>query len=277
MSAGAGANKVLTTNASGIASWQTAAGGWDGILPNYTTAQRNALSLADGLIVYNTTDKAVQIYKSGVWANVSAKLSLAAVCSLDGDCDSTHCVDGVCCLISCLGGCEACNLAGTIGTCTKRAANDITESPPACQRCDGVNTTFQPQTATDGYLCTGNCTRCVSGSCNNYSDGTACETGDICKACSSGSCSSVAAGTSGYGCTATHFGCDGAGNCTAPCSSATQCQRPGSAISCTAQCALTGMCSCVSWNSSRFCNETIGPCSNLYNGSSGCLCYFWLY
>ena len=163
MSAGAGANKVLTTDASGVATWQAAGGGWDGVLPNYTTAQRNALSLADGLIVFNTTDNAVQIYKSGAWANVGAKLSLGVLCSLDGDCDSTHCVDGVCCLTTCAI-CQACNLAGTAGTCT-----------------------------------------------------------------------SVAAGTSGYGCTATHYRCDGAGACTAPCGAPTSPKISGcTAAACTA-------------------------------------------
>jgi len=37
MTEGAGDNKVLTTNASGVATWQEAGGGWDGVLPSYTT------------------------------------------------------------------------------------------------------------------------------------------------------------------------------------------------------------------------------------------------
>ena len=68
-----------------------------GLLPNYTTAQRDALSLVNGLIVYNTTENQVQIYGSGAWRTPTGKLALVATCSLDGDCDSTHCVDGVCC------------------------------------------------------------------------------------------------------------------------------------------------------------------------------------
>ena len=164
MSAGAEANKVLTTNASGVATWQAAGGGWDGVLPNYTTAQRNALSLADGLIVYNTTDDAAQIYVSGLWRNIGAKLSLGIACSLDGDCDSTHCIDGVCCPTACTGNCNRCNVAGSLGICT-----------------------------------------------NVDSDCT-----DICTVCSSGTCIPVAAGLTGLGCTADHYRCDGAGNCTAP-------------------------------------------------------------
>ena len=116
--------------------WGDLGGGWDGVLPNYTTAQRNALSLADGLIVYNTTDKTVQIYKSGAWANVGAGLSLAATCNLDGDCDSTHCVDGVCCATTCDGNCNRCNVAGSEGICTDTNSD-----------------------------CTGNCDVCSSGNC----------------------------------------------------------------------------------------------------------------
>ena len=189
--------------------WADLGGGWDGILPNYTTEQRNALSLADGLIVYNTTDKTVQIYKSGAWANVGTKLSLAAVCSLDGDCDSTHCVDGVCCATTCDGNCNRCNVASSMGICTD-VASDCTGN---CDICSSGNC------ASDVTLCTGNCDVC-SGSGTAYS----CAASDaLCTTCyqctGSGtaySCSAVAAGTAGYGCTATHYRCNGAGACTAP-------------------------------------------------------------
>jgi len=151
MLAGAEANKVLTTNASGVATWQEAAGGWDGILPNYTTAQRNDLSLTDGLIVYNTTENAVQIYRSDSWANVGAKLSLAATCSLDGDCDSTHCEDGICCATTCDGNCDHCNVAGLIGTCTN-VGSDCTGN---CDVCSSGNCVAVAAT------CTGNCDQCT--------------------------------------------------------------------------------------------------------------------
>jgi hypothetical protein len=39
-------------------------------LANLTTAQRNALSALDGMIIYNTTDNKFQGYENGSWANL---------------------------------------------------------------------------------------------------------------------------------------------------------------------------------------------------------------
>jgi len=181
MSAGAEANKILTTNASGVATWQEAGGGWDGVLPNYTTPQRNDLFLTDGLIVYNTTENAVQIYVSDVWRNVGAKLSLAVTCSLDGDCDSTHCVDGYCCDTGCTGICDHCNVAGSIGTCTDvnsdctgncdicssgNCAASVVLCTGDCDQCIGSGITYN--CAADVTLCTAQCQRTCSGSDTSY-------------------------------------------------------------------------------------------------------------
>ena len=166
--------------------WDDLGGGWDGIIPNYTTAQRNALFLTDGLIVYNTTETAVQIYKSDAWANIGAKLSLAAVCSSDGDCDSTHCMDGVCCKTSCAGVCEACNLTGTIGTCTAHA--DGTDPEGGCTgNCDICSSGI---CAADATKCTGNCDVC-SGSATTYN----CAASDSLCSNTTGSCYCSGSGT----------------------------------------------------------------------------------
>ena len=193
--------------------WSDLGGGWDGVLPNYTSTQKDALSPAVGQQIYNTTENKVQVYGQGAWKTVTAKLSVGATCSLDGDCDSAHCADGVCCGTSCTGGCEVCNLAGTIGTCTIRAADNTTESPPACQRCDGTNGSFQLQTVDNGYLCTGNCTYCVSGSCINYSNGSTCEgASGGCATCTNGTCGNLAQGSQTAYCTGCYY-CNGGGAC----------------------------------------------------------------
>jgi len=212
MTAGAEADKVLTTDASGVASWQTAGGGWDGILPNYTTPQRNELSLTDGLIVYNTTENAVQIYASGVWKNVGAKGADGSICNSDGDCDSTHCVDGVCCDFECSGTvCQTCGALSSagIGKCgyVNNSSNDprddcTTGSPGATDSCKDPNCSGTGYTC--GYLSSG-------------------EQGQpTCKTCSGSSYdpSNIAQGvydTEGTNlCTAEHYRCDGNGDCTAP-------------------------------------------------------------
>jgi len=205
MTTGAGADKVLTTDTSGVATWQAAAGGgWDGVLPNYTTAQRNDLSLVDGLIVYNTTDNAVQIYKSGAWANVGAKLSLAAVCSLDGDCDSTHCVDGVCCDTACSG--TVCQTCGALSSASIGHCGYVNSSTVDPDNDCGTTNCYNGNCKGDGYTCgyygddlKHNCSTCyacnASGSCTArtayYSGATAfgCTVGsEGCRYCSAGTC-----------------------------------------------------------------------------------------
>ncbi len=41
--------------------------------------------------------------------------ALAAKCSLDADCDSQHCADGVCCASACTGACQRCDLPAAAG------------------------------------------------------------------------------------------------------------------------------------------------------------------
>ncbi len=174
-----------------------------------------APSGTEGALYYNTTEKKTKVYSNAAWGDLggTTKLSLGSPCSLDGVCDSTHCADEVCCDKSCTGGCEVCNLTGTIGVCTVRAADNTTESPPACQRCDGIKGNFQLQSVSDGYLCTGNCTYCVSGSCINYSNGATCEGASKgCATCTDGSCINLASTAQTPYCTGCRY-CNGAGAC----------------------------------------------------------------
>ncbi len=64
--------------------------------------------------------------------------ALGAVCGGNAECDSANCVDGVCCDNACGGTCKACNLAGTIGTCTNiPAGQDPNNECPGANSCNG--------------------------------------------------------------------------------------------------------------------------------------------
>jgi hypothetical protein len=61
-------------------------------------------------------------------------LPTGAVCSGNGLCQSQQCIDGVCCNTACGGNCDACNLAGTVGTCTLMPSTVVCR--PAASGCD---------------------------------------------------------------------------------------------------------------------------------------------
>jgi hypothetical protein len=46
------------------------------------------------------------------------KLTQGSACTVGQECQSNFCVDGVCCGTACGGLCEACDIPGTVGTCT---------------------------------------------------------------------------------------------------------------------------------------------------------------
>ena len=59
-------------------------------------------------------------------------------CIAANECLSDQCVDGYCCDTSCANGCEACNVAGSVGTCTFHSLNtDPEDDCPLCQSCSG--------------------------------------------------------------------------------------------------------------------------------------------
>ena len=45
-------------------------------------------------------------------------------CASDGQCQSGHCTDGICCNLTCTDQCEACDLSGHLGTCSPIPAAD---------------------------------------------------------------------------------------------------------------------------------------------------------
>src|SRR5690606_10265305 len=88
---------------------------------------------------------------------------LGAACSSGAECASGYCVDGVCCDGACTGQCEACNVAGSLGTCSPVPAGDAPRGArPAC--------------TSDGSVCGGSCDGTNRTACA-YPDGNVCRPG----------------------------------------------------------------------------------------------------
>src|SRR4051794_39615354 len=51
---------------------------------------------------------------------------LGDACALDNECQTTHCVDKVCCGNGCIGACLICNLTGSEGACVTDPACSAT-------------------------------------------------------------------------------------------------------------------------------------------------------
>lgn len=99
-------------------------------------------------------------------------------CSLDAECGgSLRCRDGVCCTSNCTGLCEACNVTGSLGTCTPVAAGtDPRNECPGATVCNSSNTC---STLPLGAAC-GQDAECSSGFC----------AGTCCPVACAGPCSS---------------------------------------------------------------------------------------
>src|SRR6185369_530740 len=98
-----------------------------------------------------------------------ARADLGRACAADRDCDSGHCADGVCCAKACAGQCEACNEAGSVGTCVAvggapRGTRDACPSAPADQPCEAVACDGQSRTSCEQYA--GSDVVCRKASCS---------------------------------------------------------------------------------------------------------------
>ncbi|HTA19864.1 MAG TPA: hypothetical protein VK989_11260, partial [Polyangia bacterium] len=145
----------------------------------------------------------------------AAAKAIGTPCASGGECDSTLCIDGVCCASACDGNCQACNLAGKVGTCTPRPAGATgrlcANQPPSGCGYDGT--------------CDGN------GACHRYAAGFACKAAS----CQAGSYVPASA-------------CDGQGACVAasPVDCAPYvCDANGTTPACLTTC-QTGGTDCVS-------------------------------
>lgn len=145
------------------------------------------------------------------------------VCAVAADCLNGNCVDGVCCNSPCTTACKACNIAGSVGTCSNVASGQDDNFP--ANVCNGVNScdgTGNGATACKkdvGQACPGGNADCVNGQCV---DGFCCGSASCatCKSCgiagSEGSCANIAINITdnnpANACTGTNA-CDGAGTC----------------------------------------------------------------
>jgi len=140
-------------------------------------------------------------------------------CALGSTCATGFCVDGACCeQVSC-GTCQACDVAGSPGTCSSVInADDSDSCPSGSKTCDAVGACKSKQ----GQACTAN-SQCASGFCaDGFCCNAACDGGcDVCNA-TPGTCTVLAKGASGAGC-GSYF-CDGAaGKCPTSCAADADC------------------------------------------------------
>ncbi len=166
-----------------------------------------------GLLYPQAVEAAV--FTDYIEVKVTYTRSNGETCTVDSDCTSGNCADGVCCDTACSGGCEACNLSGSEGTCTTRNAGDNSECG-TCSQCDGVNTMCQnTSSGQEGKNCTAVCSECNGGgSCVNVSDNTQDTIGSNtcdgeCNACQSGICSTADVDTDPGDYCSESWSCDG--------------------------------------------------------------------
>jgi hypothetical protein len=110
-------------------------------------------------------------------AGACTLLGSGAACTLSGECASGSCVDGVCCNVACGGTCEACNVAGSVGTCSPIAQG----ADPANECVSGACNGALACALDDGQACA-TASQCLGGNCV---DGVCCNSacGGTCQAC----------------------------------------------------------------------------------------------
>jgi uncharacterized repeat protein (TIGR01451 family)/uncharacterized repeat protein (TIGR02543 family) len=140
---------------------------------------------------------------------VSFKKDLGSGCGDASECHAGFCVDGVCCNVACDGQCQACDVAGSVGTCS-----------PVAGAPHGVRTAC----AGDGSACNAACDGVTPGSCTFP---------DVTTQCRAASCASGVATAAAY--------CDGAGSC--PAAQTTMCGYFACGASeCIVECGSDGEC-----------------------------------
>ncbi len=217
---------------------------WDG--SEWTeTADGSPTARDEGALVFDAPRRRA-VYlggytNSGPESEIWEYHSRGEECASDLECQTFHCVDGVCCEQSSCGTCRVCDGGGSddpdnLATCIPVTnAEDPDSCPPLTHSCDfeGECKKDNGQPATLG-------TECVSGIVN---DGVCCddECEDQCEACDVagllGTCSPVTGAPH-----AGHTPCDGTGTeCAGTCggSNRTACVYPGETVDCGGHCDIT--------------------------------------
>ncbi len=149
-----------------------------GVVCNPTTVSNGAtfactITPAPGYALDTLTDNGASVVGSVVGGTYTSgavtadhtitgtfKKDFGSGCGGNAECQGGICVDGVCCNTTCTGSCQACNVAGSAGTCTSTVSasgNGETDSS-----CDGVDNNCNGQ-KDEGFV--GVQTRCGVGAC----------------------------------------------------------------------------------------------------------------
>jgi hypothetical protein len=193
-------------------------------------------------------------------------------CTDGAECQSGNCIDGRCCGGACQT-CEACNVAGSEGTCSPiPAGQPDTDSCDAggTKVCNGMSGPSACK-GKNGVPCSGG-SECVNGNCV---DGVCCDTActGTCQACNLstngnvvGTCGNIAAGNQDANATTPCDGnnaCDGNGACKAsngqPCANGTTC---GSGF------CNDGVCCDTACDNTCFACNASGVCSTIAKGQT---------
>ncbi len=190
-------------------------------------------------------------------------------CGATGECVSNFCVDGVCCASACTAACNACNIMGSVGTCTPLTSGEdnvpanVCNGPKGCDA-SGICKSDNGQACTMGAECVSG--QCFDGVCCNVACSGTCKSCNIAGAV--GTCSNVAAGLDDPNgvpaCSGTNQSCDGMGGCKKEngqtCGGATDCLSGFCADGVCCNAACTGTC--------QACNlaGSIGSCTNVASG-----------
>jgi N-acetylneuraminic acid mutarotase len=258
--------------------------------PSTTHSGGVAVTLGSGkVLAVGGTDS---VTPSG--AELLAAIDIPYACASDAECIGGHCVDGVCCNTACTGQCQACDVAGSVGTCTTVASGPVHGSRPSCApylcSAGACSTTCTTKTdcasgnycdaskhcvaeKSNGVAC-GATTECKSGFCV---DGVCCNAAcnGQCEACDLGSaigtCTAVSgaphgsrtACAAGTGATCNAQKCDGADR--------TACHFPSIATTCSANASAGGVETHASTcDGSGACTDVPKSCGAFSCGPTAC-------